>query len=123
MKIFIRVLAVGALLPASYLAWHWAMAVDLPDAPKPKTVVSQGFQDQAKIASAWLAKHRANINVPAISAAVAVNGKLVWADAQGWADIDRRLAATPDTTFRIGSTSKAITVSLTGRLLEKDIIE
>lgn len=123
MKIFIRVLAVGALLPASYLAWHWAVAVDLPDAPKPKTVVSQGFQDQAKIASAWLAKHRANINVPAISAAVAVNGKLVWAEAQGWADIGRRLAATPDTTFRIGSTSKAITVSLTGRLLEKGIIE
>jgi len=46
---------------------------------------------------------------PGVAVAVAVDGKLVWADAFGIADLEHCVAATPDTKFRVGSTSKPFT--------------
>jgi CubicO group peptidase (beta-lactamase class C family) len=46
---------------------------------------------------------------PGVAVAVAVDGKIVWAEAFGLADLENCVAATPDTKFRIGSTSKPLT--------------
>lgn len=74
-------------------------------------------------ANALIRSHRDAINVPSYSAAVAVGGELVWAGAVGWADISQHIPATPETIFRIGSTSKALTVSATGRLIDKGVVD
>lgn len=81
------------------------------------------FTDAVIQANQLVNTHRAGLNVPSLSAAVAVDGQVVWAGAAGWADIAAGTAATPETTYRIGSTSKAVTVSATARLLEQGTID
>jgi CubicO group peptidase (beta-lactamase class C family) len=57
--------------------------------------------------------------IPALSAAVAVDGRVVWAEAMGVADLDRRVAATEHTLFGIGSVTKSLTMALAGRLVDQ----
>jgi CubicO group peptidase (beta-lactamase class C family) len=42
---------------------------------------------------------------------VAVNGKLVWAEGIGFADLEQCVPTSPVTKFRIGSTSKPLTAT------------
>jgi len=46
---------------------------------------------------------------PGMSLAVAVSGKVVWAEGFGLADLEQCVPVTPSTRFRIGSTSKPLT--------------
>jgi CubicO group peptidase (beta-lactamase class C family) len=48
-------------------------------------------------------------NVGSITAGVALGDRLVWANGFGWADRDKKIAATPETVYRIGSISKPFT--------------
>jgi len=66
---------------------------------------------------ALLADRRSKIQAPSLSAAVAIDGKLVWAGAVGWQDVKAGIAATPSTVYRIGSTSKAVTATGLARLV------
>jgi serine beta-lactamase-like protein LACTB, mitochondrial len=59
-------------------------------------------------------------NLPGLSVAVGVGGELVWAEGFGHADIERQSPVTPDTRFRIGEVSKALTSAGVGLLLEKN---
>jgi serine beta-lactamase-like protein LACTB, mitochondrial len=58
-------------------------------------------------------------NLPALSVAVGVGGDIVWAEGFGWADVDNRVPAAPDTRFRTGGVSMALTSAAVGLLLEK----
>lgn len=58
-------------------------------------------------------------NLPGMSVAVGLDGDLVWAEGFGWADLEARTAVTPDTRFRIGSASTALTSAAVGLLLER----
>jgi CubicO group peptidase (beta-lactamase class C family) len=51
--------------------------------------------------------------------AVAVRGRLVWTEALGMADRERRVPATPETRFGIGSVTKALTMALAARLVDQ----
>jgi CubicO group peptidase (beta-lactamase class C family) len=50
--------------------------------------------------------------------AVGVDGEVVWAEGFGWANLEERLPVTPDTPFRIGTASKALTSAAIGLLME-----
>ena len=58
-------------------------------------------------------------NLPGISAAVGVGGDIVWAEGFGLADLTTRSPVAPETRFRIGHVSKALTSTAVGLLLEK----
>jgi serine beta-lactamase-like protein LACTB len=58
-------------------------------------------------------------NLPGLSVAVGAGGDLVWAEGFGWADLEKRVPVTPDSLFRIGHASKALTSTAVGLLLEK----
>lgn len=58
-------------------------------------------------------------NLPGVSVAVGVNGALVWAEGFGWADLERRAPVTPETRFRIGTASTALTSAAVGLLLDR----
>ena len=60
---------------------------------------------------------------PALTAAVAVDGRLVWSEGRGWADVDSKRPATAATRFRIYSTSKSITAALAMRLAEEKQVD
>jgi serine beta-lactamase-like protein LACTB, mitochondrial len=59
-------------------------------------------------------------NLPGLSVAVGVRGDLVWAEGLGWADLEKRVPVGPDTRFRIGTASKALTSAAVGVLLEQE---
>ena len=58
-------------------------------------------------------------NWPGLSIAVGSGGNIVWAEGFGWADLEKKAKVDPDTRFRIGSASIALTSAGVGLLLEK----
>jgi len=58
-------------------------------------------------------------NLPGLSVAVGSGGDIVWAEGFGWADLDNQVKVTPDTRFRIGTASTALTSAAAGLLLER----
>jgi len=56
---------------------------------------------------------------PGMSIAVAVKGRLVWAEGVGVADLEQCVPVTPNTRFRIGSTSKPLTSAGAALLYEQ----
>jgi serine beta-lactamase-like protein LACTB len=56
--------------------------------------------------------------VPGLSVAVARQGRVVFASAVGYADVEARHAAGPHTRYRIGSLSKMLTASAAMRLVQ-----
>jgi CubicO group peptidase (beta-lactamase class C family) len=80
-------------------AAHWVAAVD-----QGRRIVREGLVAQ---------------NLPGVSVAVGVGGEIVWAEGFGWADLEKRVPVTPDTKFRIGTASTALTSAAAGLLLEQ----
>lgn len=70
-----------------------------------------------------LTKQRKGSAAPSISAAVSRDNKLLWAGAVGYADMESREQSTPDDLYRLGSTSKALTGTLLGRLVDAAVID
>jgi CubicO group peptidase (beta-lactamase class C family) len=96
------------------------------DLPETQTYVegevAPDYRMPADRAQDILRDHLQKIDVPAFSAAIAVDGKLVWSAAAGYADLEQRRKATPSTLFRIGSTSKAVTGTLFARLVDDSLV-
>jgi serine beta-lactamase-like protein LACTB len=59
---------------------------------------------------------------PAVSAAAAKDGKVVWARAYGFADVAGGRKADQKTRFGLGSVSKALTTALIARLVDKGLL-
>ncbi len=89
----------------------------LPDSNPQSTEYAS--HPQSRAALELLEQHKTNIHAPAISAAVAINGKIVWAGASGWANIEKQIPATTKTQFRTGSTAKALTGTLLAKMVQE----
>jgi CubicO group peptidase (beta-lactamase class C family) len=59
-------------------------------------------------------------NLPGLSVAVGVGGEIVWAEGFGYADLEKRVPVSPETRFRIGDASRALTSAAVGLLVERD---
>lgn len=107
------------VVPLSPFGW-----LNLPEeAPSVQNLTDLDYAEAGNEALNILERHRTRMDTPAISAAVAVRGKVVWAGAAGWADIRSGIAASPKTVFRIGSTSKALTATALARLVDAGMID
>jgi CubicO group peptidase (beta-lactamase class C family) len=73
----------------------------------------------AAIASEALRDRQRRDDIPAISAAVAVRGRILWSEAFGHAEREAGVRATPATRFGIGSITKSLTMALAGRLADQ----
>ncbi|MGB7844023.1 MAG: serine hydrolase domain-containing protein [Candidatus Acidiferrum sp.] len=67
----------------------------------PYAAAKENAERQAK---EWLAR-----GIPGFSVTVAIDGKIVYSEGFGYADLEQRVAAWSTTKFRIGSASKALT--------------
>lgn len=105
----------------SILPMLWSEDLQLPEYTPQTTSFST--HPQSKAALELLTQHKAKIHAPAISAAVAIDGKIVWAGAVGWANIEKQIPVTTDTQFRIGSTSKAVTATLLAKMVQDGKID
>ena len=69
-------------------------------------------------AGAMMEELRVKTGSPGLSAAVAVDGKIVWAEGFGLADAENQVPVTPASRFRLGSVSKLFTAAALARLAE-----
>jgi serine beta-lactamase-like protein LACTB len=91
----------------------------LPDIDAAATgIVEPDWAGVGAAADQRLAQARQRLQTPALSAAVLIDGRRVWASAVGLADIAAGRAADLDTQFRLGSTSKAINALAAGVLID-----
>jgi len=98
--------------------------MDIPeDSPTASKTYLPEYQVIGEQSLTLLQDTKQNINAPAISAAVAIDGKLVWAGATGWADIKDEKPVTINSQFRIGSTSKALTSITLATMVDQGLID
>ena len=103
-----------------YYLFSWR---ELPNNRKyVKTTVESNsdFIKQIQLSSKKLEILVDSLNVPSASIAIGINNKIVWSEAIGYADLNNRIIATPKTTYRIGSTSKAVTSVAVMTLVQKN---
>lgn len=62
-------------------------------------------------------------NLPAVSVAISQRGKIVWEEGFGFADLERKVAATPHTMYSLASISKPITATALMTLVEAGKID
>lgn len=60
---------------------------------------------------------------PGLSVAVGVDGRIIWSQGFGWADIEGRVSVRPATRFRVGSVAKPMTAALLALLYEEGKID
>ncbi|OBP16338.1 hypothetical protein A5320_02705 [Rheinheimera sp. SA_1] len=95
-------------------------SVPVPDdAPVQSEVFLPAFADSAATAQHQLVQSRRQHHWPAMTAAVAWRGELVWAGAAGYADIATATPVSIQTRFRLGSTSKAVTATALARAVAR----
>lgn len=99
------------------LPWGWS---ELPtDQASDAVLFDQAYSDIADAALGILTEKRESLAAPSISAAISIDGELVWAAAVGWRDIERETPATTNTAYRIGSTSKPVGITGLARLVSE----
>ena len=91
--------------------------------PTDQRLYQEKYKEPASKALDLITKHKLAINAPAISAAVSIDGKLVWSGASGWSDIENKVPVTTNTQFRIGSTAKALTGTALARMFDAKMID
>ncbi len=84
---------------------------------KPAAPVGQRWAAAAARAHA-IACEKLVPNIPGFALAVAVDGRIVWSEAFGFADVAAQRPATAATQFRIGSVSKPLTATAIAQLFE-----
>jgi serine beta-lactamase-like protein LACTB, mitochondrial len=104
--------ALAGIVPAAH-----AQAATAPTATHEKEY-SQAEQNARKIASEWLAR-----GIPGVTLAVAVDGRIVYAEGFGYADLEQRAPVWPGTKFRIASDSKPLTAAGLMLLVEQGKID
>lgn len=92
-------------------------------APNAQTfVVDADYKPAQANADAWLSTLYNNHQIPSVSAAIAVHGKLVWSGAIGYADLNQKILADNHSLYRIGSISKSLTAVAAIRMNEKNLL-
>jgi serine beta-lactamase-like protein LACTB len=122
----VMAVAVGALFAAILGLYSYVIATmtplhpNAPDVPSvaqapPSQQWADAVEQGRRIVRASLIEH----NLPGLSVAVAAGGDIVWAEGFGWSDLEKRVPVAPETRFRIGTASTALTSAAVGLLLEK----
>jgi serine beta-lactamase-like protein LACTB len=120
------VLAAGAALTALLALPVYMTATSTPLHPNPQEAPSVtqwppsgSWADAVAPARQVMRAGLAGQNLPGLSVAVGVGGEIVWAEGFGWANLEQRVPVTPDTRFRVGSASPALTSAAAGLLIEQ----
>lgn len=108
--IFVCLVSVG---PAS------AQPGQIQEGPQQTTAFREAVARSRQVIADW---QRDN-NIPGASAAVAIDGRVVWSEGFGWADLELGVRATPQTRYRIGSVSKMFAAVALMRLVEQGRVD
>lgn len=70
-----------------------------------------------------LLHHMKMTDVPGMQVAVWKDGRVIWSEGLGWADVENRAPVTVTTRFPIGSVSKSLTAIAAARLVDRGALE
>ena len=119
------VIGIGLIPVAIAGLWGFMALTAIPIHPNADGVSSvtqsepaRALADAVSRARQLVRAHLTDRNLPGLSVAVGLNGDLAWAEGFGWADLEHRVPVKPDTRFRIGTASIALTSAAAGLLLE-----
>ncbi len=94
------------------------LAATLPVLGAPQLApVAQGYAAAIEEARELVVAQREELGIPGISAAVGIDGTIVWSEGFGYADLEHRVPATATTLYRIGSVSKPVTATAVVQLV------
>ncbi len=114
-----RKVVVGLLTPTLLIAGHSEPRPQLSCVSQPAKLTSVAPRWSAAVARAHaIACETLAPNIPGFALAVAVDGRIVWSEAFGYADLETKRPTTPATQFRIGSVSKPLTADAVAQLYE-----
>jgi CubicO group peptidase (beta-lactamase class C family) len=102
-KILFILLMTFAVLPAASQP-----AADKPD-----------IEPAVRLLHTWIEERMACDNIPGLAAGVVANGRLVWAEGFGCADLEKKSPMTPQTLTRIASITKTFTATAIMQLQER----
>jgi serine beta-lactamase-like protein LACTB, mitochondrial len=121
------VVSVGVILAAILGLYGYVIATMTPLHPNAQDVPSvtraapvPKWADAAEQGRRIVRASLIEQNLPGLSVAVGAGGDIVWAEGFGWADLENHVAVAPDTRFRIGTASTALTSAAVGLLLERN---
>ena len=83
---------------------------------------SSGSGPEAR-ASRIIEKFMKTHKMPGLSITVEKEGRTIWSEGFGFANVDNNISVTPQTRFRIGSVSKTVTSAAIGRLIDQDKLD
>ena len=120
------VVGIGLIPVAIVGLWAYMSATATPLHPNPKDAPSvihstppPKWADAVEQGRQIVRLGLTDQNLPGLSVAVGVGGNIVWAEGFGWANLEKRVPVAPETEFRIGTASTAITSAAVGLLLEE----
>ena len=123
MSSFLRAFSTVPLLALSVLASQPACAASArqSDAPSARTEDTSSTLDAGarEALGELLESFRAKNGIPGLSAAVALDGRVIWTMGYGLADVENDVPASPDTAYRTASIGKCITATVALRLAER----
>ena len=108
-----RAAFVFAAVVLTSLSADTAPAQTTASAPAASPAYAAASRNARATAQALLAR-----GIPGLAVAVAVDGKIVWSEGFGYADLEARVPVKPSTRFRIGSVSKPLTATALVQLVE-----
>src|SRR5262245_29690720 len=83
---------------------------DAPEKPKPMTLAQHPeVQSAIRLLEAWIDSQMAYRGLPGMSLGIVHDQDLIWSRGFGFADVERKVPAAPDTVYRIASISKLFT--------------
>jgi CubicO group peptidase (beta-lactamase class C family) len=85
--------------------------------------VALAAQDRFEDTRAYIRAALVEKSVPSVAVAVARDGRIVWEEGFGWADRERRIAATQHTMYSLASISKPITATALMTLVQAGRID
>lgn len=127
-----RRLCIAALVALALVVIGWRVAIlfieRAPNVPSAGAPTCPGRLDPSyagarERARRHLAAMLVKREIPGLTVAVAVGGRLVWSEGFGRADRERGVLACPHMQFRIQSVSKPVTATGMARLVERGVLD
>lgn len=125
---WVMLIGVAVLAPIVLVVgvWEYMNATATPLHPDPGKVPTSASSEAAprwvessENARRLVRDELVERNLPGLSVAVAAGGDIVWAEGFGFADLENQAPVTPETRFRIGTASVALTSAAVGLMMEK----
>jgi CubicO group peptidase (beta-lactamase class C family) len=100
------------------------ISVRSPAQSKPQSEASAPYNfDSVRIYVRNAMKRKKDRIFPSLAIAVAKDGKIIWEEGFGWADVKKKIRATPDTMYSLASISKPVTATGVLKLVQEGKVD